>query len=149
MTPLGQSAATTTPKAVLSIMKQTLAPDSVKFGGCFGMLNLEDRIKPFDELDIGRMRWACEVLDETRKVSKVLGDIVVRADVPDTDTFQAAALRRVERDADIDVVILSIYWHRPAKENEEHPLKDFCRDVIFSAQRVGQGLELDIDRFKL
>ena len=93
MTPLGQSAATTTPKVALSIMKQTLAPDAVKFGGCFGMLNLEDRIKPFDELDVGRMRWACEVLDETHKFSKVLGDIVVRADVPDTDTFQAAALR--------------------------------------------------------
>ena len=73
MTPLGQSAATTTPKEVLSIMKQTFAPDAVKFGGCFGMLNLEDRIKPFDELDVGRMRWACEVLDETRRVSQVLG----------------------------------------------------------------------------
>ena len=56
MTPLGQSAATTTPKAVLSIMNQTSAPDSVKFGGCFGMLNLAERIKPFDELEVGRMR---------------------------------------------------------------------------------------------
>ena len=103
------------------------------------MLNLEDRIKPFDELDVGRMRWACEVLDETRKVSQVLGDIAVRSDFLEADTFQAAALQRVERDADIDVVILSIYWHRPAKENEEHPLKDSCRDVIFSAQKVGKG----------
>ena len=134
MMPVGQAAATTTPKEVLSKMKQNFAPDAVKFGGCFGMLDLEDRIKPFDELDVGRMRWACDMLDETHKFSKVLGDIVVRADVPDTETFQAAALRRVERDADIDVVVLSIYWHRPAKENEEHPLKDSCRDVIFSAQ---------------
>ena len=105
MTPVGQSVATTTPKEVLSKMKQNFAPDAVKFGGCFGMLDLEDRVKPFDELDVGRMPWACEVLDETHKFSKVLGDIVVRADVPDTDTFQAAALRRVERDADIDVVL--------------------------------------------
>ena len=67
MTPLGESAVTTTPKEVLSIMKQALAPDAVKFGGCFGMLDLEDRVKPFDELDVGRMRWACEVLDERAK----------------------------------------------------------------------------------
>ena len=86
MTPWGQSAAATTPKEVLSIMKQTFAPDAVKFGGCFGMLNLEDRIKPFNELDVGRMRWACEVLDEMRKFSKLLGDIVARADVPGTHT---------------------------------------------------------------
>ena len=66
MTPLGQSVANTTPNAVLSIMNQTFAPDAVKFGGCFGMLNLEDRIKPFDELDVDRVRWACQVLDETR-----------------------------------------------------------------------------------
>ena len=108
MTPVGQSAATTTPKEVLSKMKQNFAPDAVKFGGCFGMLDLEDRIKPFDELDVGRMRWACEVLDETRKVSQVLGDIVVRSDFLEADTFQATTLRRVECDADIDVVILSI-----------------------------------------
>ena len=80
MTPLGQSAATTTPKEVLSKMKQNFAPYVVKLGGCLGMLDLEDRVKPFDELDVGRMRWACEVLDETEKISRVLGDIVVRSD---------------------------------------------------------------------
>ena len=110
MTPLGQSAATTTPKEVLSKMKQNFAPYVVKLGGCLGMLDLEDRVKPFDELDVGRMRWACEVLDETHKFNKVLGDIVVRADVPNLDTFEAAVLQWVERDADIDVVLLFIYW---------------------------------------
>ena len=56
-------------------------------------------------------------------------------------------LRRVERDADIDVVMLSLYWHKPA-DGQEHPLKNLCRDLIFCAQKVGQGLELDIERFK-
>ena len=55
MTPLGQSAATTTPKEVLSKMKQNFAPDAVKFGGCFGMLELEDCVKPCDELDVVRI----------------------------------------------------------------------------------------------
>ena len=60
-----------------------------------------------------------------------------------------AMLRRIERDADIDVVLLSIYWHKPADASATHPLKDLCRDLVFCAQKVGQGLKLDIERFNV
>ena len=72
---------------------------------------------------------------------------MVRGEFPVTDAWQPAMLRRVDLDAAIDVVCLSLYWHKPLNE-QEHPLKDLCRDLVFSAQRVGTGLELDVERFK-
>ena len=48
--------------------------DEVKFGGVLGVLDVADRVQPVDDIDIGRMRWACEVLDETQRFSKVLGN---------------------------------------------------------------------------
>ena len=110
-------------------------------------MDLEDRTKPMSELDVGRMQWACEVLDETRKFGKLSQDIVVRGDFLSGDTWKSAALRRVDVDAEFDAVCLSIYWHKPQNVQDEHPRKNLCRDLIFSAQRVGQGLELEIDRF--
>eukprot|EP00974_Lingulodinium_polyedra_P096716 9374431-Lingulodinium_polyedra.AAC.1 len=72
----------------------------------------------------GRVRWACETLDETHTFSKVLGGIVVRGAFPASDEWQPALLRRVNLDVAIDVVCLSIYWNRPASANEQHPLKN-------------------------
>ena len=57
-------------------------------------------------------------------------------------------LRRVERDAEIGAVLLSIYYHRPADASQVHPLKNLARDLVFSAQRVGHGLDLEVERFK-
>ena len=57
-------------------------------------------------------------------------------------------LRRIERDADVDAVLLPIYWHKPADASAAHPLKDLCRDLFFCAQRVGHGLDLETERFK-
>ena len=34
--------------------------------------------------------------------------------------------------ANIDVALLSIYWHRPDTDTMEHPLKDLCRDLVSS-----------------
>ena len=111
MLALGTQAALTTPKDVLKQMgadgTSVCLPDEVKFGGAFGWLDLKDRCKPMSEMDVGRMRWACETLDETHKFSKVLGDIAVRGGFASTDTWEAAMLRRVDIDASIDVVCLS------------------------------------------
>ena len=152
MIPVGSAAVVRAPKQVQTTLHGTsdasYLPDEVKFGGVLGWLDLDDRTKPMSEMDVGRMRWACEVLDETHKFGKVVQDIVVRGDFLSSDTWQSAALRRVDVDAAIDVVCLSIYWHKPENDEEEHPLRNLCRDLIFSAQRVGQGLELEIDRFK-
>ena len=152
MLAVGNAAGLATPKEVAKKLEgeanTTYHPDEVKFGGVLGWLDLNDRVKPIADMDVGRMRWACEKLDETHKFSKILGDIVVRGDFVASDTWAPAALRRVEDDVGIDVVCLSLYWHRPMASGEEHPLKNLCRDLVFSAERVGQGLDLDIERFK-
>ena len=77
----------------------------------------------------------------------MLGDIVVRGEFPSSGAWQPAVLRRVDVDAAIDVVCLSIYWHKPQNNEDDHPLTMLCRALIFSAQRVGQGLDLDVERF--
>ena len=152
MIAVGHAASSSTPREVLKKLNGDGAaaylPDEVKFGGVLGWLDLSDRVKDIKDMDVGRMRWACEVLDETHKFSKVLGDIVVRGEFAAADVWAPAVLRRVESDAAIDVVCLSIYWHMPTHGTEEHPLKNLCRDLVFSAQRVGQGLDLQLERFK-
>ena len=111
-------------------------------------MDLEDRTKPMSEMGVGRMRWACEILDETHKFSKILGDIVVRSEFASGDVWHPKVLRRVDGDAAIDIVCLSLFWHKPADETTEHPLKNLCRDLIFCATRVGQGIDLEVERFK-
>ena len=49
--------------------------EEVKFGGVLGTLDVADRVKPVEDVDIGRMRWACEVLDETQRFSKAPGTL--------------------------------------------------------------------------
>ena len=83
----------------------TYSTDEVKFGGVLGILDLEDRTKEMREMDVGRMRWACETLDETHKFSKILGDIAVRGGFTSTDAWEAAMLRRVDIDSAIDVFV--------------------------------------------
>ena len=78
---LGKSAAATKPTDVLAKMTGPLASDSVTFGGTLSMLDLSGRVKPMDQLDVGRMWWACEVLDQDRSLRRLLGRIVVRADL--------------------------------------------------------------------
>ena len=152
MTAAGVAAAVASPKEVLKKLgveaaETAYSADEVKFGGALGFLDLEDRAKEMSEMDVGRMRWACETLDETHKFSKILGDIAVRAEFASTETWQPGALRRVDGGAAIDVVCLSLFWHKPSG-NSEHPLRNLCRDLIFCATRVGQGLELEVERSK-
>ena len=141
MTPLGKAAALSKPDAVTHAMSGPHGAAAVVFGGTLGMLDLTNRVKPMDQLDVGRMRWACEALDQEQALSKVLPQIVVRVDFLPGEAFHD--LQRVERDADLDVVCLSIWWHRPGDEGAQHPLKDMCRDLVFNAQAVGQGLDLE------
>ncbi len=76
---------------------------------------------------MGRLRWACEPLDQEGKANKLLPNIVVRR------CNRLVDIERVDRDADIDVVILSIYWHRLADETLHPPLIDMCQDIVFHA----------------
>ena len=147
MGPIGKAAKTSTPKDVKARMTGEFAADSALFGGVFGYLDLRDRVKPLDQLDLGRMRWAAQVLDQDRTIRRLCEQVVVKMEaLPDGSTFEK--LQRVERDADIDMVCLALWWNRLADENAVHPMKDMCRDVVFCAQKVGQGLDLEIERFK-
>ena len=110
-------------------------PEEVKFGGVLGMLNVADRAKLVEDIDIGRVRWACEVVYETQSFNKVLGDIAVCGDLYPKDSWGPAMLRRIERDAGIDAVLLPIYWHRPADASATHTLNDLCRDLVFCAPK--------------
>ena len=146
-TPIGKTAKTSTPAEVKARMTGEFGADSVLFGGVFGYLDFGDRVKPLDQLDLGRMRWAAQVLDQDRTIRKLCEQVAVKMEaLPDGSTFEK--LQRVERDEDIDMVCLALWWNRPAEENAVHPMKDMCRDVVFCAQRVGQGLHLEIERFK-
>ena len=98
MSPAGIAAAVATPKEVLRKLglgaggEMAYAADEVKFGGVLGILDLEDRAKEMSEMDVGRMRWACEILDETQKFSKILGDIVVRSEFASCDVWHLKVL---------------------------------------------------------
>jgi len=142
MKPSGTSSAQSlTLTEVQAKLAKMSAKDSgqVVFGGCLGMLDLDYRINPTSSMDLGRMRWAATILDKAGKFAK-LGPVVVRAGIP---------LQRLERDADLDMMLLSIYWHgQGLADGTDHPLKHMCQDIVFHAEQVASGLDSEIERFK-
>ena len=79
-------------------------------------------------------------------MNKVLGTVVVRAEsVPGEGGFKD--LQRAERDADIDAVVLVIYWNKPCEADVGHPWMSELRDMMFSAQPVGSDVEVIVDSF--
>ena len=77
---------------------------------------------------------------------KVLGTVVARAASFSGDGgFKY--LQRVERGADIDAVVLAIHWNKPFEADVGHPWMPELRDMMFSAQPVGSGVEVIVDRF--
>ena len=71
---------------------------------------------------------------------------MVRAEaVPGEGGFKY--LQRVERGADIDAVLLAIYWNKPCQADVGHPWMSELRDLMFSAQPAGSGVEVVVDRF--
>ena len=114
------------------------------------------------------MRWCCEALCATGRVSTILGQIAVRVDSIKKNRF--ADLVRIERDGGIDVVCLAIFWHSKVVGSVishggmsgasgsaadeaigtscQTPFALQLRDVVFSAQTVGVGLDLAVERFK-
>ena len=89
-------------------------------------------------------------MDEDRAITILLTQIAVKKDsVPDgQDGQQFEMLQRVERDTDIDMVCLAIWWNKPTDQDAGHTMMDMCRDLVFSVERVGQGLALKVERFK-
>ena len=74
----------------------------VLFGGTLAMLDLCSRVKDIKSMDLSYMRWRCEALRTTGRVSTILGQIAIRVDSIKKNRF--ADLVRIERDGGIDVV---------------------------------------------
>ena len=69
---------------------------------------------------------------------------MVRAEsVPGEGGFKD--LQRVERDADIDAVVLAICWNKPQGADDGHPWMSELRDLMFSAEPAGSGVEVIVD----
>eukprot|EP00974_Lingulodinium_polyedra_P080638 7812846-Lingulodinium_polyedra.AAC.1 len=62
------------------------------------MLDVTDRVKPVSDMDVGRVRWAFELLDETHKFSTVSGDIAACGEFVASETWAPGMLRLVDRD---------------------------------------------------
>ena len=89
---------------------------------------------------------ALEQMVAKQSVNKVLGKVVVRAEsVPSEGGVKH--LHRVERDADIDAIVLAIYWTRPQNDNDEHHWMSELRDLMFSAEPAGSRVEVIVDSF--
>ena len=121
-------------------------PKQMAFSGAIWMLDLYHSVQPVDKMDFARMRWALEQMVEKQSVIKVLGTVVVRAEsIPGEDGFKD--LQRVESDANIDAIVLAIYWNKPCEAEAGHPWMSELRDMMLSAQLVGPGVEVIVDRF--
>ena len=140
----------------------------VLFGGTLAMLDLCSRVKDMKSMDLSHTRWCYEALCTTGRVSTILGQIAVRVDSIKKNRF--ADLVRIERDGGIDVVCLAIFWHSKVVGSVishggmsgasgsaadeaivtscQTPFALQLRDVVFSAQTVGVGLDLAAERFK-
>ena len=76
----------------------------------------------------------------------VLDGLLVAAEsVPDADEFKG--LHKIERDADLDAIVLVVYWNRPEDETRKHPWHDHLRDLHFKAQPAGVGAAASVERF--
>ena len=53
----------------------------VIFGSSLASIDLETRVYPITDLDLGRMRWACEQLTKVHNVNPMLGVVVVSGDL--------------------------------------------------------------------
>ena len=78
MMPDGVATAVTTPKDVLRKLGvgadgAVYSAGAATFGGVLGILDLGDRTKDMHEMGVGRMQWACELLDEAHTFSNMLG----------------------------------------------------------------------------
>ena len=116
----------------------------VIFGSSLASIDLETRVYPITDLDLGRMRWACEQLTKVHDVNPMLGTVVVSGDLIDVSEFKG--FRKVERDTEIDVLCLALFWH---KEDDGilQSLAEESRNMVLSAEVCGTGVHLTVERF--
>ncbi len=143
---LGQAAPALASTVILQKLREQeqkcVSAPYVLFSGTLAMLDLQARCQPIQNMDLAKMKYMCEQLVASGDVNKVLGTIPVQAETMAEDL---TGLRRVEGDAEVDSLTLAIYWNR------DHNLDEFleaCRNITMSAQRVGTGLTMQIERLE-
>ena len=109
----------------------------VIFGGALSQLNLD--VRASNDLDLARMRWACDNLKNPQDLSVMMGTTVISADQLDANLN---GLLRVERDAEIDVAVLALWWFKDNRTIFE-PLAQQSQNLIYSTENVGTGRELE------
>jgi hypothetical protein len=113
----------------------------VIFGGALSQLNLD--VRASNDLDLARMRWACDNLKKPQDLSVMMGTTVISADQLDANLN---GLLRVERDAEIDVAVLALWWFKDNRTIFD-PLAQQSQNLIYSAENVGAGVNLSVERF--
>ena len=144
--PMGITVSKNNCKHIHEQFQKVESPVSMSFSATIWMLDLSHRLIEIDKLDLARMRWAVELVESSGALHKVLDGLPVAAEsVPDADDF--AGLQKIERDADVDAVVLCVYWNRPGSEQQKHAWHDHLRDLHFKAQKAGRGAAASVERF--
>ena len=143
--PLGIACPKTTAKAVHAEFRKDPPPKQMSFSATIWMLDLGHRLLPFEKMDFARMRWALGHLTRPKDVHQVLGKLIVRAESVPVD-YRFSGLQRVERDADVDAVLLAVHWNKPPGTTA-HPWHAALRDLVFAAEAVGSGVDVTVNRF--
>ena len=146
MQPLGVTVAKASCADVYAQFQQAAAPTSMSFSATLWMLDLTHRLMGIDKLDLARMRWAVELVAESGSFHKVIDGFPVAAEsIPAAGEYMG--LHKIERDADLDAVVLVVYWNRPENETVKHAWHEHLRDLHFKAQRAGHGAAVAVERF--
>ena len=114
----------------------------VLFSGSLAMLDLHARVEPMEDLDMAKMKFACQKLSSPGEVHKVVETVHIVADAIDKEL---TGLRRADGDENIDALIWAIYHNQASTST----VLEATQNLVFSAERCGLGLEQKIERFRL
>ena len=132
-------------KDKLRKMEQTVSTSQVLFSGSLTMLDLDQRVEPMENLDMAKMKFACQMLSSPAEVPKVVQTVHIVSDAIESELIR---LRRADGDENIDAVIWAIYHNRACTPTVNSILAA-TQNLVFSAERCGLGLEQKVERFRL
>ena len=95
-----------------------------------------------EDLDMAKLKYACQKLTSPGQVSKVVETVHIVADVIDKEL---TGLRRADGDENIDALIWAMYQNPETTAT----VLEAAQNLVFSAARCGLGLEQKIQRFRL
>ena len=114
----------------------------VLFSGSLAMLDLRERVEPMEDLDLAKMKFACQKLVSPGEVNKLVETVHIVADAIDKEL---TGLRRADGDENIDAISWAIFQNQ-----ESAPaVLEATQNLVFSAEHCGLGLEQKIERFRL